>query len=130
MVMRAARGGAPAGVRAVMASGRAGKGRNQFRRAPPGPLVRFQDGGQLSAGICRGVVVHDGFHQFPDAGEGEFSLNEGVHRHFIGGVVDGGQGAAAGAGPARQVQGGEGVRTGRLEHQLAYLRKVERGPAT
>lgn len=91
----------------------------------PGPGVRLQNGGQVSAGVRVRMVVHDGFHQLPDAGEAEIAADKGVHRHFIGGIVHGGHRAAAFSGPARQVQGGEGVRPRGLENQLADLREIE-----
>jgi hypothetical protein len=75
------------------------------------------------------VGVHDGGDTFPDAGEGNLSGAEGLDGDFVGGVVNGGQGAAGETGAAGEIERRE-IRAARgFEFQFRERGEIERAEA-
>lgn len=68
----------------------------------------FREGG----GVGGGVGFHDVGDGLPDVGELDGARAEGIDGDFVGGVEDGGEGAAGKAGLTGELEGGEGVVAG------------------
>ena len=74
-----------------------------------------------------GVGGHDALDGVPDLGERRAAFDERSNSDFVGGIQDGGQGAAGVAGVAGEVEGREVLGAWGFEGQAGELGEVERG---
>ena len=72
------------------------------------------------------VGVHHGGDALPDAGERDFSRAEGIDGDFVGGVENGGQGAAGQAGAAGEIERGEIGGARGFEFQFRQRGEIQR----
>jgi len=86
-------------------------------------LIGFEN--LFEAGVLNGdVEVHDAGDDVGDPGEPEFTATEPVDGDLIGGVEDGGEGAAHGAGMACEIECGETGGVGLFELEGANPREI------
>ncbi len=80
-------------------------------------------------GIVRGrlVGVHDAGYGLPDLGEGDAAVEEGGDGDFVGGIEDGWESAAFGAGADGEVEGWEDVAARGFEVEFGEGGEVEWG---